>query len=427
MKIGASLTAHPACDDEATVGSRVSSPGAVVIGGYVNGLGVVRALAARGISTAVVTTQPFDIAHRSRAATDHDAVRGLADRLEVLIELLERRAPDWRGRALFPTNDEALAALARHHDRLSSLYRVVSPPREVARYLLDKGAMDEVAQAAGAEVTYCYGPADEATAGRPDVRFPVVVKPLVGYAFAARFGAKLFVARDRDELRRAVARLAAARIQARVLDLVPGPDSRIYAYCTYVDGSGDTAAGVTVRKLRQSPPGFGVARVAEIAETPPGVPEITSAILRRTGLRGMAIAEFKHDPRDGSMRFIELNGRSVVYNRLLQRAGLDLAALAWSDQVGGAPERAQPNGWPGAWVNLHADVLYSALDRRNPIAVADFLAPYRRRFIEAVWSPADPMPFLAQWARTARQGTGRLLRKGYLGQSEATARYLPSP
>jgi predicted ATP-grasp superfamily ATP-dependent carboligase len=405
----------------------VSSSGAVVIGGYVNGLGVARALAARGIPTAVITTQPFDIAHLSRAATGHDAVRGLGERPEVLLELLERRAPDWRSRALFPTNDEALASLALHHDRLAALYRVVSPPQQVARYLLDKGAMDEVAEAAGADVPYCYGPAAEATAARPDVRFPVVVKPLVGYPFVARFGVKLLVARNREELRRCVARLSAARIPARVLDLVPGPDSRIYAYCTYVDRSGEPLAGLTVRKLRQSPPLFGVARVAEIAETPPGVREITAAIVRRIGLRGMAIAEFKHDPRDESMRFIELNGRSVVYNGLLHRAGLDLAGLAWSDYAGEPPERMHSTGWPGTWVNLHADLLYSALDRRHPIALADFLAPYRRRWMDAVWDPRDPMPFLAQWSRTVREGARSFRHKGYRGQSEATARYFPAP
>jgi predicted ATP-grasp superfamily ATP-dependent carboligase len=125
------------------------------------------------------------------------------------------------------------------------------------------------------------------------------------------------------------------------------------------------------------------------------------------------------------MRFIEVNGRSVVYNRLLLRAGLDLAGLAWSDHAGEAPARMHPNGWSGAWVNLHADVLHSALDRRHPIALADFLAPYRRHWMDAVWASRDPMPFLAQWGRTARDGTRSLVRDGYRGQSEATARYFP--
>jgi D-aspartate ligase len=396
-----------------------------VVGGYVNGLGVVRALAARGIRTAVVTTQPFDIAHRSRAAHEHAAVRSLHERPAALVELLEHRAPEWSGRAVVPTNDEALAALADHREELSSHYRLLAPPPEVARYLLDKGAMEAVAEATGAEVPYCYGPADGATAERPDVRFPVVVKPLVGYRFAARFGAKLLVARDREDLRRAVVRLREAAIPARVLDLVPGADDQIYAYCTYVDAHGAPTPGITVRKLRQSPPGFGVARVAEIAPTPPGVSELVAEMLRRIGFRGMAVAEFKRDARDGSLRFIELNGRAVVYNRLLRRAGLDLAWLAWCDYVEGERVRSAPNGWPGAWINLHADVLYSLLERDRPAWLGAFLAPYGRRWIEAVWSPADPGPFLAQWSRTAREGVARVRSKRYLGQSEATARNLP--
>jgi glycerol-3-phosphate dehydrogenase len=39
--------------------SRVNPPGAVVVGAHVNGLGVVRSLAARGIRIAIVSSRPF--------------------------------------------------------------------------------------------------------------------------------------------------------------------------------------------------------------------------------------------------------------------------------------------------------------------------------------------------------------------------------
>jgi predicted ATP-grasp superfamily ATP-dependent carboligase len=156
--------------------------------------------------------------------------------------------------------------------------------------------------------------------------------------------------------------------------------------------------------------------------------DVTAEILGRIGLRGMAVAEFKLDPRDGTLRFIEVNGRSVAYNGLLRRAGLDLAGLAWSDYGCGRPERPDPRGWPGVWTNLHADILHSALDRgRDRTALTDFLAPYRRPWIDAVWSAADPLPFLAQWSRTAREGASTLLRGGYREHIDATARNLPSP
>ncbi len=65
------------------------SSGAVIIGGFINGLGLVRALAARGIPTAVLTTKPFDIAHRSRWVSAHEAVLDIEERPESLVEVLE--------------------------------------------------------------------------------------------------------------------------------------------------------------------------------------------------------------------------------------------------------------------------------------------------------------------------------------------------
>jgi len=389
----------------------VSSPGAVVIGGYINGLGLVRALAARQIRTAVVTTKPYDIAHRSRYVSARAAALETDEQPESLVDLLLRRASDWAGWALFPTNDGALAALAQHRDRLMAHYRVVAPSSDVARYLVNKELMLEAAQAVGVAVPRCYGAAVRASLALSELAFPVVVKPIVGHQFFARFGCKLFVAHDQAGLLECLARIEDAQVPCRVFDLVPGPDSQIYAYCVYMHAGGEPSAGLTVRKIRQSPPFFGVARVAEVAADNPALREATIEILRRIGFRGMAAAEFKLDPRDGTFRFMEVNGRSVLYNALLRKAGLDLSGLAWSDYVHGNREPARPNGWPGVWVNLHADLLYSVLYRRHdPVRFADFLAPYTRKKIDAVWSLQDPVPFLAQWSRTGWEGTAALWR-----------------
>lgn len=374
-----------------------------------NGVGLVRALAARGIPTAVVTTQPWDVAHRSRLVVAHEALVALDEHPDRLLEALERRAAEWRGWAVLPANDEALAALGRHHDRLSRTYRVVSPPAETAECFLDKTRMLAVAEAVGVDLPRRYGPATAATAASEALRFPVLVKPDVSHRFRARFGCKLFAAQDRRTLEDAVARLRESGLSGHVFDCVPGSDREIHAYCIYVDAAGEPRGGVTVRKIRQGPPRFGVACVAEIVDDEPALRDATIAILRRIGFRGIASAEFKRDPRDGRFRFLEVNGRSVVYNLLPRRAGIDFAALAWADQVCGAPIDGAPNGWPGVWVNVHADLLY-ALVARGDLApsLRELLAPYRRPLIEALWSARDPRPFLAQWVGTAGRGLAML-------------------
>lgn len=381
------------------------------MGGFVNGLGIVRALAARGIRVAVVTTQPFDIAHRSRWVDGREHVEGLGERPAILAELLERRAREWSGRAVFPTNDEALASLARHHEALSHWYRIVAPPVEVVPYLLDKSRMLRVADAVGVPFPRCFGPATPATASSDSIRYPVVVKPDVGYAFASRFHSKLLVANTPDELSECVRSFEEAGLEGHVFDLIPGPDSQIYCYCVYMDREGNPSAGVTVRKLRQSPASFGVARVAELANEDARLREPTVEILRRMGFRGIGVAEYKLDPRDGTFRFMEVNGRSVIYNGLVRRGGLDLVHAAWLDYVVGRTEPIARTDWDGVWIHLHADVLRSTLDRRGEdIALREYVAPYRRPKTFAVWSARDPRPFLAEWGRTAREGASAILR-----------------
>jgi predicted ATP-grasp superfamily ATP-dependent carboligase len=270
--------------------------------------------------------------------------------------------------------------------------------------------MLEEASGAGLDTPHRYGPATEETAALPDIEFPVVVKPLVPYRFVSRFGRKLFVATDREGLRRCVARMCEARIPGQVIEHVPGSDSAILAHCTYIDAAGEPVGGLTVRKLRQNPPLYGDARVAELATAGPDLHEQTVELLRRIGHRGPAITEFKVDARDGRTRFIEVNGRSVVYNGLLRRGGMNLGALTWCDHARGSPGRVDTNRWPGAWIHLHPDVLYSTLHREHRLGMREFLAPYRRQRLEAVWSPSDPAPFLAQWGHTAREGALRLRR-----------------
>ncbi len=52
----------------------MSTPGAVIIGGYANAVSALRGLAREGVRTAVILTRDHDIAQHSRYA--HEAQRG---------------------------------------------------------------------------------------------------------------------------------------------------------------------------------------------------------------------------------------------------------------------------------------------------------------------------------------------------------------
>ena len=327
-------------------------------------------------------TKPYDIAHCSRWVASQ-RLGSSTSRSGRTCALLESRAREWSrlGRC-FPTNDEALAALA-HAPRAT---RADLPGRraavEVARQLLDK-----------------YAAARRGTRGRrrrrrtatdrrskrlprcADLRFPVLVKPVVGYRFFARFGCKLFVARDRAELRRCdrAARGGAAS-PARSSTSFPAPTARSTRTAPTSTRAASHAAASRCASCAR-------ARRSSASRASPRSSRRSRSCARRrsrccdgSAFAASRVAEFKRDPRDGRFRFLEVNGRSVLYNALLRQAGLDLAALAWSDHVRraarvGPPERLarrvdQPARRRAVLAALAAPTTASRF--------ADFLAPYRR-------------------------------------------------
>ena len=383
------------------------TPGAVVIGAHVNGLGIIRSLARRHVPVAVVSTRTYDVAQHSRWVSECEELTELHEDPDALADYLEERRDRWRGRAVFPTNDDSMTSLARHHERLSRDYRVTIQPWETVAGLIDKDSMDELARSTGLEVPHCYGPADEETGSKP-ISYPVVVKPIQHDRLISSYGTKLFLARAGEELTTAIERLREAGSRGLVFEFIPGPDHDIYVYCVYMDARGEPTAGVTVRKLRQNPPLIGGARVAQVAQEEPELRKATVELLRRAGFRGMAFAEFKRDARTGRFVFIEVNGRAVQFNSILPPTGIDLVDMAWSDFALGERPRADPTGWNGSWVHLQADIRCSLVYRREErLSAAQLMAPYRRPKTYAVWSAKDPRPYLAQSAHALRTWSRR--------------------
>ena len=387
------------------------TPGAVVIGGYANGVSALRGLARAGVRTAVVLTKPHDIAQHSRYAHEVHRVFDLHRRPDGLIDLLMDQGSRWRGWAVIPTNDDALTALADFREPLCRWYPPSVPAPEIVRQVTVKTNTYRLAQEVGVDVPRCYGSANRQTASRRDIAYPVVVKPGESARFWEHFDKKLLVARNPMELVTAIDRVEQAGFSADVYDLIPGGDDQFYNYTVYLDRAAEPAADFTFRKLRKAPSFYGVARAAQPAAVPQ-LREPSLALLQRIGWRGVASLEYKLDPRDGRFRLIEINGRCFLSHGLPTRCGVNYPLLAWREAALRQKVRATPTLWSGTWLHLHADLLYTAVQKQGPEwRWRELIGQYFGPWVDAVWSAADPIPFLAQWAGTLRKAS-REIREG---------------
>ena len=378
----------------------------MVVGGHVNGLTVARALAQAAIPVAVVRTRPYDIAHVSRAVSDSVRLEEFPHRNQALIELLEARRTSWPGWTVYPTDDLALTVLLDYQTTLESWgYRLVAPPEDAARTLLEKDRTLVLARNLGVETPIDYGDAQSPRLDTKQLRWPVVLKPDQSHLFREAFpGKKAFLAHNEEEFAGHRRRLREASIRSSVLDFIPGPDSAFFNYSVYRTSQGDLLGGFPMRKMRKTPPFFGVCRVAHThvdRKLADAMRDAVAAMLDAVDYRGMANAEFKLDQRDGRLRLMEINVRPFLMQGLPLRAGVAYSRLAWQDFALGERPTVEDNGWRGAWIHLHADLGNAVAYRREEaLPLTEYLRPYRMPHAWAVWSAADPKPFLLQWSRT---------------------------
>jgi D-aspartate ligase len=176
----------------------------------------------------------------------------------------------------------------------------------------------------------------------------------------------------------------------------------------YLDRQGEPAAEFCFRTLRKSP--MGEARAAEPVELPE-LREPTIALLRRIGWQGTASVEYLRDPRDGRYRLVDITGRCFLSHGLATRSGVNYPLLTWQEHARHQRVAAAPNGWRGTWLHLHSDLLYRAFEPGHHVTWSPLARTFSKPWIDAVWSAADPAPFVSQCIGTLRKAA-REIREG---------------
>jgi len=379
--------------------SEAGAPGALVVGGDYQGLGIVRSLGRRGVPVYVVDDER-SIARFSHYATRTIRVADLRDERRTTDTLLELcRRLDLKGWVLYPTRDETVAAISRHRAELAEWFRVPTPEWSAVAWAWDKRNTYRLAAELGIPAPQTWYPRDTADLERIPGEPPLVVKPAIKEHFVYATGAKAWRADSRAELKERFKQAAALLEpgEAMVQELIPGDGRQQFAYCAfYKDGA--ALASMVVRRRRQHPPEFG--RASTFVETVdlPLLERRSGRFLRAINYYGLVELEYKLDPRDGEFKLLDVNARTWGYHTLGARAGVDFAYLLFADQLKQPvePVRARPGI---NWVRLTTDL---------PTAMLELLGGrlewwgYWRSLlnchVEAVFTRDDPLPGLAELA-----------------------------
>ena len=379
-------------------------PPALVISKGAQGLAVTRGLGERGVRVVVLHWTDRDVARLSRHAAEAIHVPHPEHDGDAFVETLLSLGDRFAGAVVVPTADEAVRDVARAKPALEQHFIVDCPDADVVERFIDKRHTYDLAAERGIPIPRTLVPSglEDLDAFHQQVSYPCLVKPRESHRYVWHFATKLAVVESLEEMRSAYLAAAEAGVDVLIQEMIPGPDSHGVNYNAY-RWDGEILADCTARKVRLSPPRFGVPRVVLAAD----VPEVVApgrAILEALGLEGFACTEFKYDARDRTFKLLEVNGRHNLSSLLSIRCGLNFPWISYRHRVAGERPAAVRSRTGLYWIDETEDVPQSARRAgRDGRPLRELLRPWARDHVFAVYDPEDRAPLLVGGLRRATE------------------------
>ncbi len=357
-------------------------------------MAAVRALRRAGIRTHVGESTWLAPALWSRHASGRCVYPSPRTDPETFLERLRRECRARRVRVLVPMEEETLALLLGRPGETPPGVALLAGPREAFELARDKARATARAASLGIRTPWTRAPSTpaEAVAAIAEAPLPAVVKPRVGS------GARgLRYAATREELR-AAWEAVAANGPALIQERTPAGGEGI-GVSVLLDTRGGVRAVFCHRRLREYPVSGGAATLAEsVAVRDAGdLPAAAVALVRSLGLVGVAMVEFRSDPRGGAPLFLEVNPRFWGSLALAVEAGVNFPALLYRAALG--EETGPPPAYAGGVrcrFLIPGDLLHFL---RNPDRLRldpPFFRLGARGLAWDLWARDDPAPAAGQ-------------------------------
>jgi len=376
-------------------------------------LAVVRSLGARGLRVAAAGSAWSAKALWSRYCRRRGLYPSPARSVRAFRAALDRMLETLRPAVLMPMDEQTIMALAPERAALEA--RVDALPLaapDALRTAFDKRETVRLAALLDVPVpaTVSIGDLGELDRVRSQLTYPVVIKPRTSKRWATPDAVVptgpveyCFRAGELPARYLAVHRRAPLPL---IQEFVPGEGYGVSALCR----EGQVRALFAHRRLRMVRPTGSGSALRESVEAPPAMRDAACRLLEALKWHGVAMVEFKLDPRDGVARLMEINGRFWNSLPLAVAAGMDFPFLLYRLATeGDVPACFDYRvGVRSRWLVGDARSLVGAL-RGRPAGWSDRFPSRReavRQFMtfrgpelhyDDLWR-SDPLPFFADVA-----------------------------
>lgn len=321
------------------------------------------------------------------------------------------------GSILIPGSDADVRFVSGAHARLSALFEVLTTAWEQLQWACDKSLASQRAKEIGVGVPRVYERAMLEDPYLFDVRFPLVLKPsmrLEENAFTSDRGWRVDNCSSLKERYRAACQLVGVE-HVLAQQMIPGGGECQLSYAGLWH-RGEPVISMTATRLRQYPVEFGSTSTYVVTAEHPDVRAAAETFLRSISHHGLVEVEFKRDPRDRTLKLLDVNPRPWNWLGLADAAGVDLGGAICAITAGRRVREVKARPGVG-WMLVSRDIVTAARSGRlRPHAILGYAASWAHVRKLACFSWADPIPGIVDLPATLCRmlyrrirGTGTLL------------------
>ncbi len=394
--------------------------GVIIIGGNVQGLGLLRTYARNDIKTILINNKNLDIVKFSKYLKKYIVFKKMYEPIELknfLINLAKiKKLNDW---IILPTEDSVVYTLSMYKSELEQYFKIPTPKWDIIKYTYDKKLTYMLAEKIGIPIPKTFYPNDinDVLNISENIDFPCLLKPSVMHKFYNLTAKKLLKVNTKNELIKSYQTMAKLIPPSEILiqEVISGfPKTPISFGCFITK---DLICWVMIAKKRMIPIDFGVGTYNETINVPE-LKELSLKILNEIGYSGLCEVEFIKDPKDQTYKFLEINPRSWLQITITNQTNKPLIPLVYyyhQNEMDKLNKIAVDNveEFPHIkWIHFWQDVYVSLFEiLRGNLNFNEYRQTFKGKLEFAVASWDDPLPFIFEPWLYCISSIKKMLRK----------------
>ncbi len=351
-------------------------------------LAAVRALGEKGVRVAVGESTAISMAGFSKYCCRRVVYPSALATPDLFVSYLFDRLSRHAVRMLLPMEDETVHLLSRHRARFSRLTYLPIPSTEKLETARNKAHVLTLAKQLGIPVpkTWLINDLSEIDRIKEILPFPVVIKPKISSGAVG-----VFYPRNTQEFKKQYLSVHRRFPFPMIQETIPreGPG---YGASFLMDETTRVKAVFVHKRLREYPVSGG-ASTLRVSVRHDEIREMALSLLKALNWYGVAMVEFKIDPRDGRPKLMEINPRFWGSLALAIHAGVNFPYLLYRMALkeNFKPVETYQLGVKCRWL-LPGDMLHFIFNPKRSRLMSHFFRFHAENMYYDILSLKDPMP-----------------------------------